>query len=76
MTPMLSSSSGAGSGGRPKKIQRKLYIPQKEYPSYNFIGLIIGPRGNTHRRMESETNCKIAIRGRGSRSAAAAPEPR
>jgi splicing factor 1 len=28
---------------RPKPT-RKLYIPYKEYPSYNFIGLIIGPR--------------------------------
>jgi splicing factor 1 len=29
-------------------------------------GLIIGPRGNTQKRMQRETNCKIAIRGRGS----------
>lgn len=33
---------------------------------YNFIGLIIGPRGNTQKRMQRETNCKIAIRGKGS----------
>jgi splicing factor 1 len=46
------------------KITRKLYIPEKQYPGYNFVGLIIGPRGNTHRRMEQETNCKIAIRGK------------
>lgn len=32
---------------------------------YNFIGLIIGPRGNTQKRMEKETRCKIAIRGKG-----------
>lgn len=49
-----------------QKLFRKIYIPIKEYPSYNFIGLIIGPRGNTQKRMEKETNCKIAIRGRGS----------
>lgn len=29
-------------------------------------GLIIGPRGNTQKRMERETDCKIAIRGKGS----------
>lgn len=40
--------------------------PQKEYPTFNFIGLIIGPRGNTQKRMERETNTKIAIRGKGS----------
>jgi splicing factor 1 len=49
-----------------KKPSRKLYIPIKDYPGYNFIGLIIGPRGNTQKRMERETGCKIAIRGKGS----------
>eukprot|EP00612_Vaucheria_litorea_P001156 CAMPEP_0171456778 /NCGR_PEP_ID=MMETSP0945-20130129/3121_1 /TAXON_ID=109269 /ORGANISM="Vaucheria litorea, Strain CCMP2940" /LENGTH=456 /DNA_ID=CAMNT_0011982255 /DNA_START=548 /DNA_END=1918 /DNA_ORIENTATION=+ len=49
-----------------RKPFRRLYIPQTEYPGYNFIGLIIGPRGNTQKRMERETGCKIAIRGRGS----------
>ncbi|OQR89426.1 branchpoint-bridging protein [Thraustotheca clavata] len=48
------------------KLQRKLPIPYKEYPTYNFMGLIIGPRGNTQKRMEKEFNCRIAIRGRGS----------
>ncbi|XP_057864661.1 splicing factor-like protein 1 isoform X2 [Cryptomeria japonica] len=45
---------------------KKLYIPVKEYPDYNFVGLIIGPRGNTQKRMEKETGAKIFIRGRGS----------
>ncbi|KAJ4951736.1 hypothetical protein NE237_028568 [Protea cynaroides] len=51
---------------RPPKLQKKLYIPMKEYPGYNFIGLIIGPRGNTQKRMEKETGGKIVIRGKGS----------
>nr|GMD00574.1 branchpoint-bridging protein-like [Ipomoea batatas] len=51
---------------RPPKLQKKLYIPVKEYPGYNFIGLIIGPRGNTQKRMEKETGAKIVIRGKGS----------
>ena len=54
---------------RPKgmKIVRKVFVdPKREHVGYNFIGLIIGPRGNTHRRMESETGCKISIRGKGS----------
>ena len=49
-----------------QKLNRKIYIPYRDFPSYNFIGLIIGPRGNTQKRMERETNCKIAIRGKGS----------
>ncbi|KAI3434500.1 hypothetical protein D9Q98_002575 [Chlorella vulgaris] len=51
---------------RPERKWKKIFIPQKDYPGYNFIGLIIGPRGNTQKRMQSETNTKIAIRGRGS----------
>ncbi|URD76861.1 KH domain [Musa troglodytarum] len=51
---------------KPPKLYKKLYIPVKEYPSYNFIGLIIGPRGNTQKRMEMETGAKISLRGRGS----------
>ncbi|KAL7147585.1 hypothetical protein ABFS83_06G117500 [Erythranthe nasuta] len=51
---------------RPPKLHKKLYIPLKEYPGYNFIGLIIGPRGNTQKRMERETGAKIVIRGKGS----------
>mmetsp|Transcript_22971 Transcript_22971/g.29338 ORF Transcript_22971/g.29338 Transcript_22971/m.29338 type:complete len:591 (+) Transcript_22971:158-1930(+) len=45
---------------------KKIPIPAKDYPGYNFIGLIIGPRGNTQKRMEKETNTKISIRGKGS----------
>lgn len=45
---------------------KKVYIPTKLNPEYNFIGLIIGPRGQTQRRMEQETSCKISIRGKGS----------
>jgi len=45
---------------------KKVYIPYKEHPTYNFIGIIIGPRGNTQKRMEQETGTKISIRGKGS----------
>eukprot|EP00475_Leptophrys_vorax_P026039 TRINITY_DN3648_c0_g1_i3.p1 TRINITY_DN3648_c0_g1~~TRINITY_DN3648_c0_g1_i3.p1 ORF type:complete len:241 (+),score=80.84 TRINITY_DN3648_c0_g1_i3:505-1227(+) len=48
------------------KFEKKLHIPLEKFPEYNFIGLIIGPRGNTQKRMEKETGAKIAIRGKGS----------
>ena len=32
-----------------------------------FIGSVLGPRGNTHKKLESETGTKIEIRGKGSR---------
>lgn len=47
-------------------MQDKVYIPAKEFPEINFIGLLIGPRGNTLKKMESESGAKISIRGRGS----------
>lgn len=43
-----------------------MYIPQDEHPDINFVGLLIGPRGNTLKMLEKETNAKIIIRGRGS----------
>lgn len=49
-----------------RKRSRRIHIPIEEYPTYNFIGLIIGPRGKTQKDMESKTGCKIAIRGKGS----------
>ena len=29
------------------KVSDKVMIPQDEYPEINFVGLLIGPRGNT-----------------------------
>lgn len=49
-----------------RKRTRKIRIPIDKHPTYNFIGLIIGPRGKTQKELESKTGCKIAIRGRGS----------
>lgn len=51
---------------RPAKLTEKLYIPQVDFPDINFIGLLIGPRGHTLKKMESETGTKISIRGKGS----------
>eukprot|EP00794_Sanderia_malayensis_P012113 gene12113-13364_t len=48
------------------RIQEKVMIPQDANPAVNFIGLLIGPRGNTLKKMEKETGCKIIIRGKGS----------
>ncbi|KAI9317642.1 hypothetical protein BX666DRAFT_1939399 [Dichotomocladium elegans] len=51
---------------RPTRIHEKVYIPAKEFPEINFIGQLIGPRGNTLKGMENESGAKISIRGRGS----------
>ncbi|KAI9672808.1 MAG: hypothetical protein M1831_000243 [Alyxoria varia] len=51
---------------RPAKTTEKVYVPVRDYPEINFIGLLIGPRGNTLKNMEGESGAKIAIRGKGS----------
>lgn len=48
------------------KLHDKVFIPQEEHPEINFVGLLIGPRGNTLKALEAETGCKIIIRGKGS----------
>ena len=49
--------------GRPTE---KVYLPVREFPEINFFGLLVGPRGNTLKKMESQSGAKIHIRGRGS----------
>eukprot|EP01086_Lenisia_limosa_P012680 TRINITY_DN41180_c0_g1_i1.p1 TRINITY_DN41180_c0_g1~~TRINITY_DN41180_c0_g1_i1.p1 ORF type:complete len:424 (+),score=135.66 TRINITY_DN41180_c0_g1_i1:86-1357(+) len=48
-----------------KRIQYKMMLPQEENPDINFIGLIIGPRGHSLKRMEAECGAKVSIRGKG-----------
>ncbi|VDK24154.1 unnamed protein product [Taenia asiatica] len=55
------------------KITDKIFIPQEDHPHINFVGLLIGPRGNTLKALEKEvllqfpiTGAKIIIRGKGS----------
>jgi splicing factor 1 len=50
---------------RPAFKEINIYIPQKDHPGYSFIGLILGPRGCTQKRLEYETCTKVAIRGKG-----------
>ncbi|KAK7270502.1 hypothetical protein RIF29_23694 [Crotalaria pallida] len=60
---------------KPPTFFKKLYIPVKEYPDYNFVGLIIGPRGNTQKKMEKETGAKILLRGKGSMKTPSEEDP-
>lgn len=49
------------------KLVEKIFIPTNEYPDINFIGLLIGPRGNTLRKLQEDSGgARIAIRGKGS----------
>jgi len=56
---------------KPPKITRRVEIPQERYPDINFTGMILGPRGLNHKRLEEESGCQFSIRGRGTRGQAA-----
>ena len=62
--PNFSPQSGKNKKKK-KLLKKKLYIPMKRFPHYNFFGLIIGPRGRTQKRLERETGARIQLRGRG-----------
>lgn len=51
---------------KPTNFRDKFFIPVNEYTHINFVGLLLGPRGNTLKHLQQSTGCKIAIRGRGS----------
>ncbi|KAG6755677.1 hypothetical protein POTOM_041510 [Populus tomentosa] len=73
MSGMLQSSSaqnwlgsqGSSSGLIAKRTIR-VDIPVDKYPNYNFVGRLLGPRGNSLKRVEASTDCRVLIRGRGS----------
>jgi len=48
------------------RVNDKVMIPQDDHPEINFVGLLIGPRGNTLKTLEKDTGAKIIIRGKGS----------
>ncbi|MED6109427.1 hypothetical protein PIB30_033506 [Stylosanthes scabra] len=59
------SPQGGSSGIIVKKTVR-VDIPVDAYPNFNFVGRLLGPRGNSLKRVEASTECRVLIRGRGS----------
>jgi splicing factor 1 len=49
---------------KPAKLLKKIIIPIEKFPQAPFMGVIIGPRGVNHKRLQDTTGCKIFIRGR------------
>ncbi|KAI1094744.1 eukaryotic type KH-domain (KH-domain type I) [Rostrohypoxylon terebratum] len=47
-------------------IKEKVYIPDKQFPEFNFIGQILGSRGRSLANMNARSGANIVIRGRGS----------
>ncbi len=55
--------------------KRKIYIPVRQYPDINFLGLLIGPKGSTQKQLQEQSGAKIIIRGKGAPRDASAPHP-
>ncbi|XP_025834937.1 KH domain-containing, RNA-binding, signal transduction-associated protein 2 isoform X4 [Agrilus planipennis] len=51
---------------KPIKVTVKVLVPIREHPRFNFVGKLLGPKGNSMKRLQEETMCKMAILGRGS----------
>ncbi|XP_071725725.1 KH domain-containing protein At5g56140 [Rutidosis leptorrhynchoides] len=73
MSSLLQPSSGQswlGSQGSSSALVVKktirVDIPVDTYPNFNFVGRLLGPRGNSLKRVEASTDCRVLIRGRGS----------
>ncbi|XP_072324360.1 KH domain-containing, RNA-binding, signal transduction-associated protein 3-like isoform X7 [Scyliorhinus torazame] len=48
------------------KLAQKVLIPVKQFPKFNFVGKLLGPRGNSLKRLQEETLTKMSILGKGS----------
>jgi len=48
------------------KIAHNVIIPVDRYPGYNFVGKLLGNKGENLKKLCTETNTRMAILGRGS----------
>ncbi|XP_011154589.1 KH domain-containing, RNA-binding, signal transduction-associated protein 3 isoform X2 [Harpegnathos saltator] len=51
---------------KPVRVSVKVLVPIREHPKFNFVGKLLGPKGNSMKRLQEETMCKMAVLGRGS----------
>ncbi|XP_068990577.1 KH domain-containing, RNA-binding, signal transduction-associated protein 2-like isoform X2 [Neodiprion pinetum] len=67
---------GGGEGGerrmvditrdKPIKVSVRVQVPVRDHPKFNFVGKLLGPKGNSLKRLQEDTMCKMAVLGRGS----------
>ncbi|XP_044761942.1 KH domain-containing, RNA-binding, signal transduction-associated protein 3-like [Coccinella septempunctata] len=51
---------------KPIKLSTKVLVPVQDHPKFNFVGKLLGPKGNSLKRLQEETMCKMSILGKGS----------
>eukprot|EP01029_Cantina_marsupialis_P016815 TRINITY_DN376_c0_g2_i1.p2 TRINITY_DN376_c0_g2~~TRINITY_DN376_c0_g2_i1.p2 ORF type:complete len:429 (-),score=91.57 TRINITY_DN376_c0_g2_i1:356-1642(-) len=52
--------------------KRKIMLPENS--KINYVGLLIGPKGTTLKHMETQSGCKILVRGKGTENSALSNE--
>ncbi|XP_073963012.1 uncharacterized protein isoform X2 [Choristoneura fumiferana] len=70
------AGGGGGGGGdrrllditrdKPVKLCVRVAVPVRDHPKFNFVGKLLGPKGNSLKRLQEDTLCKMAVLGRGS----------
>ncbi|XP_033738651.1 KH domain-containing, RNA-binding, signal transduction-associated protein 2-like isoform X1 [Pecten maximus] len=51
---------------RPQGVALKVKIPVRDFPKFNFVGKLLGPKGMSLKRLQEETGTKMSILGKGS----------
>ncbi|XP_023315411.1 KH domain-containing, RNA-binding, signal transduction-associated protein 2-like [Trichogramma pretiosum] len=51
---------------KPIKVAVRVQVPVRDHPKFNFVGKLLGPKGNSLKRLQEDTMCKMAVLGRGS----------
>ncbi|XP_046670736.1 KH domain-containing, RNA-binding, signal transduction-associated protein 3-like isoform X2 [Homalodisca vitripennis] len=51
---------------KPIKVTIRVVVPVRDHPKFNFVGKLLGPKGNSLKRLQEDTMTKMAILGRGS----------
>ena len=62
--PPQSSAPMGGGGGGGGTVVEKIRVPTELNPGFNYMGLLLGPKGSTLKRMEAESGARLKIRGR------------
>jgi len=47
-------------------LTEKLILPVEEFPKYNFVGKLLGPKGSTLKNLQQDCKVRMSIMGRGS----------
>ncbi|XP_063237889.1 KH domain-containing, RNA-binding, signal transduction-associated protein 2 [Bacillus rossius redtenbacheri] len=51
---------------KPIKVTVRVVVPVRDHPKFNFVGKLLGPKGNSLKRLQEDTMTKMAILGKGS----------